>query len=511
MSTATTRAGWLRDALLASDKPSSYTDVTHTRLWLHLALAWLSHGTALLLMASTTDLYILATDDLGRSYYAWQWWSEKTLFTHNLIWLPLQFIVGGPLARLLGGTYIALLLMNLVANLICVAGLLMLGRAAFGEQQGLAAALLAGTLPLFIAMGLGHMNEPLDLAALAWLLWGWVRWWKDNSALGLAVTAVAGLAGVMTRYETWPLLALVTAHVGLMTLLRRRRLVWSVGLFVLPWAFIGAWTFASFQWEKNNPPLPGGWAPQLVLMATRLNLPFPPHSSSPLGQEDPTLRLKRQTLPGRVFSSAREVAHHGWAIIVLAAVGIWLHRKNSAAWLLSTMAAVSLGLIFLLDSKGVIPSIFSGRRFLPGLIILTPLAGAAVVELVKLLPRIHQAVVLALLLGLSIFTGGGLTYPVEGPPDWGYMNGLRHRSDLWRQADAIYFLEPFPGWLDISNLLLATPVITDHKVPIRPVYAHEVPTWQPPEGERVLIIGTACPFGEPAPISGGMLMLCKAF
>ncbi len=288
------------------------------------------------------------------------------------------------------------------------------------EGAGLAAALIFAFNPNMLYLQSTPMTEPVQMAAVAALVWA-TLWFRDTQSTRAAIAAaVASNAASLTRYESWFLIPFVCLY--FLVIAKDKRLAILFGAL----AGVGPllWLAQNFYYYRNAFEFYNGPYSAMAIyrrqLAQGLRYPTDHNWASSI--------LYYRTAARLVVGRPALIAGIGGAI-----VAIW----KRAWWPLALLLLVPLFFVWSLHSGGAVitlpqlgPFSFYNTRYA---IAVLPLAALAAGALVALLPERFQiagAVVLAVGVSLPMWMASGSGNPaVAGDPA-----GDAGASICWKEA-----------------------------------------------------------------------------
>jgi hypothetical protein len=181
-------------------------------------------------------------DGPDRAAGAFFWARHRYWPTHGG-WPPGFMVVSGLVSLLVPDVLLAPRLLNVVVGSATVALLYAIARRIFGRPVAVASAVLLAWFPLHLFLSASALTEPSALfevlAAIALVLAA-THSRRGGMLLLIPATLVLLLAS-MTRYETWPLLALFPAYVA-----------WRTGRYGVATAFFVALAAFPVAWSIGN-------------------------------------------------------------------------------------------------------------------------------------------------------------------------------------------------------------------------------------------------------------------
>lgn len=293
---------------------------------------------------------------------------------------------------------------------------------------GLAVALLLALNPNLLYLQSTSMTEPVQMAAVAALLWA-TLWFRDaQSLLAALAAAVASNVASMTRYESWFLIPFVSLY--LLVIAKRK---WHAI------AFMALAAIAPLAWLAHNQFYNGN----------ALEFYNGPYSAIAL--------LKRQAAQGLHYPTdhnwSADVLYYrttarlvvGRALLIVGLLGALVAIARKAWWPLAMLALVPLFFIWSLHSGGAVitlpqlgPWSLYDTRYAIAVLPLAALAAGAWITLLPVRWQISGAIVLAALVSLPMW--------LSSPICWQEAQENSEVRRAWTGPAAEYLAQQFrPG------------------------------------------------------------------
>lgn len=432
------------------------------------ALALLAFGLAVALLWRRVGIPILSLDDVFRTLFAHEWSRQPFFFTERLVWLPLPLIVTGLAIMVTGEAFWTALAVDLAASAIAITYVYLLAARLFGRLSAWVAATLFALTPWVLFLSLSRYAEPVLLAAAAIGAYHWSRWTATAADRQLALAALALSVAVLSRYEAWPLGAALPVHVAVVEWRRMRveggRARWSALWSAAPVLGMAVWVTKNML-VYGRPVYGGafGFLPDAVR-------------------------------PG-AWAGAQLAARYLWdmnpVLVSLAVLGALLRARRAA--LLLAMAVLAAAVPWWTVSRLPVEVALQNRLMVLPLMMLAPLAGAAVTRIAR--PRRLAIAAALVVVGAQLVIAARLHYPSPPPPMTALALSLE-RSGVLARFDAIYVQSAQPrGYPDEVRVgtNFRRPV---HVLPLEPAstpWRPETPVLvlndgRPPPGGRAVVL-----------------------